>query len=499
MRRSALKLQNLFSGDSLQAKISKGIVWSFLGTLISKGAMLLALVLVARFISVEEYGQVGVIRNAIGTFAAFSVMSFGVTATKYLAIYKDSDSVRAEKILTFTRSFVLASSIVISIGIYFFADLIALEMMNDETLAYYVQLSSAAIFFTALNGYQNGLLAGLEKFKEISMINIVNGLLTFPILIIAAYYWKVYGVVIGLMTISFLTWLMSDFYVRSAMKASSLNYRFRGISTELPTIVNFALPSFLSGISVAPAILMTNVILAHQPNGYYQLGIFNAAYFFSVITSTINGVIGQVLYPYAMQQFKKDNRKFEYFNIISPWIIGIVLNLPLIFFPDLMVIFFGSKYDTEDFKISVMLVALFSIIIAHRAGIARNFAAADLMWWSVFSNGFWGIALILLSYYFASYGAIGITTSFLLAYILNSLIFLPLYLNKGLVNKMLLISKPSLIAWFLLLLSPSVYYLSEYVFVKLVFLIIFFSIIFTSFLVLWEKTLHEIDINSKES
>jgi O-antigen/teichoic acid export membrane protein len=498
MKRSAIKLQTLFVGNSLQAKISKGIAWSFLGTLISKGSMLIAFAFVARLISIEEYGQVGVIRNAIGTFAAFSVMSFGITATKYLAIYKDTDVIRAEKILTFTRSFVLVSSIMISIGIYFFADLIALKMMNNPTLTYYVQLSSIAIFFTALNGYQNGLLAGLEKFKELSMINVVNGFLTFPILIISAYFWQVSGIIIGLMVISFLTWLMSDYYVRSAMKANSLNYRFHDIATELPTITHFALPSFLSSISITPAILMTNVILAHQPNGYHQLGIFNAAYFFSIITSTINGVMGQVLYPYAMQQFKKENRKFEYFNIISPWMIGIILNLPLIIFPGLMVIFFGSKYDTDDFKISVMLVALFSIIIAHRSGIARNFAAADLMWWSVFGNGFWGIALVSLSYYLASYGAIGITLAFLIAYILNSIIFLPLYLSKGLIDKTLLTSKPTLIIWFFLISSPFIYLLTNNTFVKFIFLLILFILISNSFLTLWKTHIKAINMNNKE-
>ncbi|UPT77163.1 oligosaccharide flippase family protein [Sulfurovum sp. XGS-02] len=487
MPKKTPKFKQLFIGDTLQSKISKGIAWSFLGTFLSKGLMLLSFILIARIITVEEYGQVGVIRNTIATFAAFSVMSFGVTATKYLAIYKDTDSIRAERILTFTRGTVFIISVLISIIIFVFSDFIASTMLDDISLSFEVEISSFTIFFTALNGYQNGLLAGLEKFKEISFINIFNGILTFPILIIMAYLYQVNGIVIGLVIISLSTWIISDYYIRLSMKKNSLKYRFDSFYKELEIIKNFTLPSFLSGLSITPAILMTNLILAHQDNGYYHLGVFNAAYFFSIITSTINGIIGQVLYPYAMKQYNKDNKRFEYFNIISPWIIGIILNLPLIILPEVMVIFFGSQYDNEDFRVSVVMVALFSIIIAHRQGIARNFAAANLMWWSVFGNAIWGIFLILFTYIFASYGSIGLAIAFLTAYAFNSIIFLPLYLKWGLVKRELLISYPVLIIWLLLLFSSIIYFFIENTFFRVSFLIVILLSINYLFLILWRS------------
>jgi len=481
------KIRSSFYGDSLQAKISKGIVWSFLGTFISKGLMLLAFIMIARIISVEEYGQVGIIRNTITTFAAFSVMSFGITATKYLAIYKKNNIIRAERILTFTRGFVVISSILIASLIFIFSDYIALKMLDDLSLSFDVKLSSATILFTALNGYQNGLLAGLERFREISFINILNGILTFPILITLAYYYKVDGIIIGLIIISFLTWIMSDYYVRQSLRKNSLKYRFDSFYKEFKIIKNFTLPSFLSGLSIAPAILITNLILAHQENGYYQLGIFNAAYFFSVITSTLNGVIGQVVYPYAMQQFEKENKRFEYFNIIIPWVIGIALNLPLILFPEIMAFFFGDKYNTADFKITIILVALFSIIIAHRQGISRNFAAANLMWWSVTGNIFWAIVLIICAIFLAEMGSIGLGISFFIAYLLNTIIFLPFYLKKKLIDKKLLISKYSLLIWIIIFMSIPIYFYIDSLVLKIFILINMIIILAYLFLLLWRE------------
>lgn len=481
------KIKSYLLEDSLQSKITKGILWSFLGTFISKGLMLLSFILVARFLSVEEYGQIGVLRNTITTFAAFSVMSFGVTATKYLAIYKDTSPIRAERILTFTRMFVFISSLLISILVFAFSDYITSTMLDKEALSFDVKITAFAIFFTALNGYQNGLLSGLEKFKELSYINIFNGLLSFPILISFTYFWKVNGVIIGITIISFLTWVMSAYYVNYSMKKHKLKYRFNDMWKEIEVVKDFSLPSFLSGLSIAPAILTTNLILAHQENGYYQLGIFNATYFFSIISKTLNGIVGQVIYPYSMQQFDKNNKKFEYFNIISPWVIGILLNLPLIVFPEILVMFFGSKYDTEDFKISVILVALFSIIIAHRQGISRNFAAANLMWWSVIGNLFWGLTLVIFTLYLSKYGSIGLAISFFIAYALNTLVFLPLYINKNLVDKKLLISIYSLLIWMLLFISSSLYFLVNNLIVKLCIFICIIFVCYYLFIMLWRK------------
>jgi len=481
------KIQLLFYGNSLKLKIFKGIFWSFLGTFISKGLMLIAFIIIARIISIEEYGQISIIRNTITTFAVFGVMSFGVTATKYLAIYKKNNLIRAERILTFTRGFVIVFSVLISTYIFIFSDYISENMLNNKLLSYDLKLSSFIIFFTSLNAYQNGLLAGLEEFKKISFINILNGLLTFPILIISAYYYQVHGIVIGLFIVSFSIWIMSAYYVKQSLIKNSLKYRFDSFYKEFKIIKDFTLPSFLSGLSIAPAILIVNSTLAHQENGYYQLGIFNAAYFLSIITSTLNGVIGQVVYPYAMQQFKKENKSFEYFNIISPWIIGIILNLPLIIFPEIVAIAFGSKYATVDFKHTIILVALFSIIIAHRQGIARNFAAANLMWWSVIGNIFWAIILISSTMFFVKMGSIGLGISFFIAYFLNTILFLPFYIKKELIDKRLLISKYALFIWINIFTSIFLYFYVQSLVLKLFIFLAIIGIISYLFLLLWRE------------
>ena len=109
------KIKSLFYGDSIQAKISKGIAWTFFGTMISKVFLLIVFIIIARIITVEEYGQVGILRNAILTFSMLSLASFGITVTRYMAIYKDKDLKKTNRILTLTRSLVTIISFFIAI------------------------------------------------------------------------------------------------------------------------------------------------------------------------------------------------------------------------------------------------------------------------------------------------------------------------------------------------------------------------------------------------
>ena len=472
------KVKSLFKDNTLQAKIAKGVAWSFLGTMISKVMMILVFLLIARLITVEEYGEVGILRNAILTFSMIALASFGITATRYIATYIEKDINKTNKILTLTRVSVTVLSFLISFLIYFFANEISVYLLNNANLKSYVEYLSISILFTSLNGYQNGVLAGLEKFKEISYINIINGLTSFPILLIGAYYWKVEGIIIALALTTFILWLSSFYYLNIALKKANLKSDFK-FKKEFTSLIKFTLPSFIGGLMLTPTFFIINSMLAHQENGYIQLGIFSAAFFFATLSRTLIQILGQVLYPYAMKEFGKDNKQFEYINNILPWIVGIIINLPLIIFPEIFSMLFGEKYMNNDFYLSLIFIAMSNIIIAHRQGISRNFAAANIMWWSVLSNMFWSLSTILFSYLLIEKGSIGLSLSLFLGYLSNSIIFIPFYLNKKLIAKEILYGKSILMIWILIISFSSLYFLIDsYLHKALVLFIVLFIFLY---------------------
>ena len=255
------KFFNNLVKSELQSKIIKGVIWSFIGTFISKGFVLLAFIAIARIISIEDYGKLGIIKSFIATFTLFSLGSFGVTATKYLAIYKDENKQKASEILSFTRISVLITALLIIAVILIFSSFISKTILGDSNLTLEVKISAIAIFFASLNGFQIGALSGLERFKQISIINVLNGLISLPILIFSAYYYSVLGVVIGLLIVNAILWLSSSIYLQKEIKKEKIFFHLKGLKENLKIIKDFSLPSFLSSLMISPVILICNSLL----------------------------------------------------------------------------------------------------------------------------------------------------------------------------------------------------------------------------------------------
>jgi O-antigen/teichoic acid export membrane protein len=464
-------------GNATSRKITKGLIWTFLGTAISKSFFLLAFVVIARIVSVEEYGKIGLLRSFINTFTFFSLASFGVTANKYLAINKDTNKVLASRIYSSTRLFVFILALFILISSILFLEPITLYIVGDVSLKIEVLLSSVIIFFASLNGLQMGALSGLEKFSKISQVHIVNGLLSLPLLCFGAYYKGVFGVIVALLIVNLAIWLCSAFFLHKGLKEFSITFRLDNYSESFKIVKSFTLPSFLSGIMISPVILYCNSLLVnYSSDGYEELGFYNAAFLYSSIVSILIGIVGQVFYPFSMQFFNKKNLKFDFVNILTSYILGIFLCFPLLCFPDLFMGIFGKDYGGNT--TTLILVVLSTIVIAHRQGIARNFAAGNYMWWSLLSNSFWAINIIFWCYFFLEDGAIGRAAAFFIAYLINTLVFIPFYTHKKLIDKTLVFSKYHTLIILCIAIGVGSFYYVDYLVLRFIlFLILLFSII----------------------
>ncbi len=450
--------QKLLGSDS-QAKVIKGVFWSFLGVFISKGFVFIALFLVARLLSVQEYGKLGLLQSYINTFTLFSLASFGTTATKYLAVYRDTEKEKASEIFSLTRLFVAGLSVLILLISIIFNDQICHYIIGDMSLKKESLICAVAIFFGSLNGLQVGALAGLENFKSISIVNIVNGILSLPLIIFSAKFFGISGVIISLALINISIWACSAILLRNDLIKYNLYFTLKGLRRHLDTLYYFSLPAFLSSLMLSPVVLLCNsFLIKYNNNGYYELGIFNATNNFSQIGTILIGIVGQVFYPMAMQNFGKDNKKFDFFNIHNSYIIGFLIFIPIIILPDLFAQLFGAKYMNQQMYWSMIFVGLTSLIIAQRQGIARNFAAGNFMWFSVLGNFVWAISTILFSYYFVSLGSTGRTLSLFLGYLINTLLFVPFYISKKLVPKKLIIAREHFILIALVIGSCMIYF-----------------------------------------
>jgi hypothetical protein len=139
-------------------------------------------------------------------------------------------------------------------------------------------------------------------------------------------------------------------------------------------------------------------------------------------------------------------------NMLSSWILGVIIAIPLLCFPEIAQALFGSNYDTRSFTVTFSIVVFYTTIMMYKAGLARVLAANTLLWWGFFSNTFWAIILIGSAAFFVRWGAPGLAASFAIAYIMNTVILVPLYYSRNLVPKGTLLSLESAIIWLILVI-----------------------------------------------
>ena len=114
--------------------------------------------------------------------------------------------------------------------------------------------------------------------------------------------------------------------------------------------------------------------------------------------------------------------------------------------------FFDSSFQGESFRVNMILVLLFTLVIMYKQGLARILAVNNLQWYGVVSNFVWGFSLIGFFYFVRGYGAVGLCLGYIVAYVMSTVFLLPIYKFKGLIPENTVFSWYALAIWALVIL-----------------------------------------------
>jgi O-antigen/teichoic acid export membrane protein len=444
-------LFNRIENSPIGYRLAKGMFWSMAGAVISRGLMLCATVMVARMLGKTVYGELGMIQSTVGMFGVFAGFGLGLTATKHVAEFRQSDPERAGRIIGLSGLFAMGTGGLMALGLFIFAPWLAEHNINAPHLTGVLRIGALILFINALNGAQTGALAGFEAFKTIAHVNLFVGLISFPILVTGAYFGGLTGAVWALAINLCFNWLLNHLALRKEARRYSAPFSFRDCSRELPVLWSFALPATLSGIMVGPANWACRALLTNQPNGYSEMGILTAALVFQGLLMFVSGMLSAPLLSMVSNAGANISEKMGTANILSSWILGVIVAIPLLCFPEVAQMVFGSDYATRSFQVTFSLVVFCTSIMTFKEGLARVLAANSLLWWGFFSNTFWAAILIVSTIYLVGWGASGLAASLTIAYILNTVILVPLYYSRNLVPKGTLLSIESGVIWCIML------------------------------------------------
>lgn len=379
----------------------------------------------ARYMGKEEYGQFGIIKSTILMFAMFAGLELGMTATKYISQYRNSDKPLIERIIGISNFFAITISLLISIGVFFFSKKIA-DQIAAPQLYKEIQISSFILFFSSINGVQNGILNGLEKFKIVSINNAIAGVISSLALIISMLYFSLDGIIIAfgsnfvLLFIFNYVSLKKNFYNEYKITLFDKN-NFK----ELKVLWHFSLPAILAGLMVSPVIWYCNYTLVNQKSGYQEMAVFDIANQWRNTILFIPAALSQIALPLLASNLKNKEEYKVIFkkNLKLNLYIAIFFVISFVILAPVIISFYGPKYSNALAPMIVMFITTGFIAVNNVIG--QAIASQGKMWLGFFVNCLWAISLIISNYILVVYfklGALGISIAYLISYSFHSLL-----------------------------------------------------------------------------
>lgn len=459
----------------------RGAFWSMAGVFLSRGLMMAAWVLVARILGKSAYGEFGVVRSTVDMFTTFAGFGLGLTATKHVAEFRFKDHAKTGRIISLSLLFAAFSGGLIALLLVAFGPWLSVRTLNAPHLAPALQIGGVMLFASALNGAQNGALAGFEAYRSIARINILCGVIAFPLFWACANQWGLYGVLWAHAANLCLISILNHLTLRKTAKAADIPLKWKSCWREFPVICSFSLPVVISGIIVSSVRWAGNAMLVNQTDGYSQMGLFSAALIIQTTLQFASSTVGNPLLSMLSNLGQNTPAGLARFNMLVSWGMGVSVALPLFCFPEIAELLLGKDYRGPTFHHTLALILLCTCIIMYKEGLSRILAARNLMWWGFLSNSVWACILLISAHYFVRYGGPGLAFCYVVAYVLNTLIIIPLYTRRRLVPKNTLLSRPTFSIWITLIVLTGLVFLNLTLSLRLVVFIASTLVLLVSF------------------
>ena len=424
-----MNLKNLdiikrIQNSDIGRRIASGAFWSFTGNAIAKVIVLVAGIVCAHILSQKEYGEFGMVRSTINMFVIFGTAGLGMTATKYIAEFKETQREKVGSIYCLTNGFAVITGLFITLIILFFSNYLASVTLKAPYLVDSVRVGALLLFVTVMNGAQNGVLLGFESFKARAINTLIGSIAESAFMLIGAYLYGVFGAVLGYGIGYVVLYLCNFIAIRKDLYRFGVTKEYQHIDKrDLSLLYKFSIPAALSSVLVGPAYWISRTLLVRS-DGFSELAVFEAANYWNTIILFLPAAVSQIILPILSSVPKDDKNKFWkvlninlYLNVGTSFILVLLVSL---LSPFLM----ASYGDGYRDKYLVLIVLVGSTIFSVASNVVGNaIVSKGKMWIGFLFNSIWALMFIFFSWLFINngMGSIGVSFALLISYLVHTI------------------------------------------------------------------------------
>ena len=412
----------LLIASPTRRRLAKGAFWGGLAGVMTRGFTVIASFFLARILGQNGFGEYGVINSTTAMIGGLAGLGIGTTVIRYVAELKGKDPTRAGRILALSTVVTTVSAVLYGGIFVVFAPWLATRALAAPHLAPMLQISSITVALGVINSVQSCSLAGCEAFRVSSAINIACTITQTVLVLLGAWFWKLPGTVVALALSMVGAVAITHWAVKKETKRLNITLQWREAWSEWRVLIRYSLPTFLSGLSVFPVFWGCNALLANQPDGYAQLGVFNAANQWQNAIQFLPTLIGSAILPVMSERHGSGDKQGSV-RVMK----GMMALTALIVVPLTVCVCVCSQWIMRGYGLSfvsgywtlclsVVTAALFAVMTP----VGQFLAASGRMWTAFVMNTGWGVCMIVASWLMVRWGAEGLAGARLIAYLAHS-------------------------------------------------------------------------------
>jgi O-antigen/teichoic acid export membrane protein len=345
-------------------RIVSGTFWSVVGNGFGKVFTFIAMVIVARILGKETFGDFGLVQSTAATFVTFSCFGIGATATKYIAELVHTNKERTGRIIGLNYLFTFFSSVIVAIIFYFSVPYICEAKIGAIYLTEEMRWGALLLFLMTFMSTQLGIMSGFQDFKGQATITFIVGVLSLPVYIIGAILGNLHGAVLGLVTVTGINALINSIFIFQNTRKFHVRYLFWDAYKELPILWKFSFPTMLCGIIYSGIFWVCQMMLRATPNGDAESGIFFAGFSIVSILIFVPTKLRDVIFPmlselHGTKSHKKFRKTATIHFLVNAFVIGILV-IPVAVFSKQIMTLFGNDF-ANDYG-TLLLLCFFAVL-----------------------------------------------------------------------------------------------------------------------------------------
>lgn len=372
-----------------------GAGWSAGGAALTRALTMCTWIIAARALGREAFGALGIIQTTLAMFSVMAGFGLGITATKYVAEYRETRPERAGRIIGLAGLLSAALGVVGGLTLFSLAPLLAREVLGLPELTALLRVSGLIVSLNAVEGAMIGALTGFEAFRAIAAIQAASGAATFICVLVGIRVAGLLGVIWGLAASHMLTGSLACLLVWMKAEDSGVPLSVSGIVSEFPLLWRFSLPALLGSVMVIPVNWICSAFLVSQPYGLGQMGLYSAALQWRTAIVFIPTKLSAVALP-LLSAFRgtSDSRRYtkvlNYSLLVNGGLVAAAAMGTGLFSGQIMSLY-GSDFTARAPLLLLSCSAVF-VVVNHILGAVV--ASEERMWLGLVANAAWAVVMV---------------------------------------------------------------------------------------------------------